>query len=171
MLKQISLMMAVAVCLFIFSCTSKQNKAENLVNEYLKTHLASGETYSSVSFSNIDTLLKRYTETPDGEKLLRSEAETTQKLKKMQDTLSRLISTSEMQYKDALKRQMQYETDTSNFAKTLRERELLFSGPVSGWDILHTYSIQSSRGISALHITRFRFDSALTKVVIADKVK
>jgi len=168
MIKNILLITA---CVLVVSCTSKQHKAQRLVKDYVKTHLTDPGSYESVSFSEVDTVFKRYSQTKQWDSLMTANAVAKQRLDKIKDTLNNLIITSKMAYMAALKRQLQYEADTSILSKTIRSNELLFKGPVKGWSIVHTYRAKNDKGAVILHNTQFRLDSDLTAVVNEQDLK
>ncbi len=155
----------ITVCLFAASCTSKQQKAQKLVKNYLHGQLKYAASYEAVSFGGIDTLFKRYSETKQWDSLMAANAIAKQKLDRITDTLITLLGTSHEAYMDALKRQLQYEADTSNLSKTIRSNELFFHGAIKGWAISHVYRAKNDKGVMVWHSAQFLLDSSLTKVV------
>lgn len=169
--KMIKNILLIVVCVLMVSCTSKQHKAEHLVKDYVKTHLSDPGSYEAVSFGEVDTVFKRYSQTKQWDSLMTANAIAKKRLDKIKDTLNTLIITSKMAYMAALKRQMQYEADTSTLSKTIRSNELLFKGPLKGWSITHTYRAKNNKGAIILHNTQFRLDSDLTAVVNEQDLK
>jgi len=161
----------IAACILMASCTSKQHKAEYLVKDYVKTHLSDPGSYEVVSFGEVDTIFKRYSQTKQWDSLMTANKVAKQKVDRIKDTLNNLITSSKMQYMAALKRQMQYEADTSTLSKTIRSNELLFKGPMKGWNITHIYRAKNDKGAMILHNTQFRLDSDLTAVVNEQDLK
>jgi hypothetical protein len=160
-----------AACILIASCASKQNKAEDLVKDYLNNKLSDPKSYESVSFGDVDTVFKRYSETQQCDSLKSANIAAKQKVDKIKDTLMNLISASKINYMAALKRQLKYEADTSTLSKTIRSNELLFKGPIKGWSITHTYRAANDKGVLVLHNTQFSLDSGLTKVVYSPDLR
>jgi hypothetical protein len=160
-------------CIFIISCTSdnKQQKAEKLVKSYLDTSLKSPGSYEAVSFGNVDTVFKRYTDTKQGDSVMKALAVANGRVKKIKDTLMDLITVSEYEYKNGLKRQMAYEADTGNLAKILRQSELLLKGAIKGWNIEHTYRAENNGGKLVTYQEEFELDTNLTKIEKTEEVK
>ena len=155
-----------AGCVLMASCSSKQHKAESLVKDYLNTHLSNHNSYENARFGDIDTVFKRFAETKQGDSLIAANIAAKQKVDKIRDTIMSLITISKPDYMAALKRQLKYEADTSNFSKAIRSNELLFKGPIKGWQIIYSYSVKGN-----MHNTQFRLDSDLTKVIAMKEIR
>lgn len=164
-----------AFVLIVSSCQfTKHQKAEKLINEYMKVHLNDYGSYQVVNTEKPDTVYKDYLVDDSVGKSLFSLLLTQKRLVDLEDSLlnaylDKPIDLQSDSYISMSEKRLTKNRETLNvLINQIKVSKDSYKKQFKGWGIKQYYRAKNGFGALGLHQGLFTIDSAFTKVLYVD---
>lgn len=168
MKKIISLSLVILTFVFI-SCTSREKKAQKLIQDYLAANLNDASSYEAVEFSKFDSLFSPYFNTAEGKDLWEKAGITGTFHKRAHELKIAVIYENDPEkislYEDSIKI---YEQLGDEYETKYNEKEKEYKGDFIGLSMTHKYRAKNKLGAFVLKSHTFDFDKEITKITNTD---
>ena len=147
---------------------SKQQKAEVLVKNYLKTVLNDPSSYEGIAFDTLSTFYKSYaTGDPNGRKLDTLAASFIDSSAKYSNLAKNELSTNTniKKYNHHILLSMLFQKKSDSVENIEKIKGKGYKGNIYAYGISHTYRAKNGFGGLVINKTDFRIDSTITKVL------
>jgi hypothetical protein len=159
--------LSLIILTFVFvSCTSREKKAQKLVENYL-SYLSN---YNSLEFGNLDSLFSTYNNTVEGKDLREKSGITGTFYQRANELKVALTFENDPEkislYEDSIRI---YEVLADEFETKYNEKEKEYKSDFIGWKMKHRFRLDYVPNIINAETTQmFHFDKDITKIIYTD---
>ena len=169
----------------LWGCSqSQESKAQKLVKQHLKETLNDYDSYTSVSYSKLDSLKTKWRlpeelretskslrETVDklnssGYKNVKTDADAGTRAKELDETLKYMIKVNDPDKELAkeMENRMQLWNELKHYQDIIKESKEKFVPQFTGWKITHTYRAKNKYNATILVSQEFSIDKDITQI-------
>lgn len=157
------LLLSLFITLSILSCTSPKDKAEKLIERYLKETLDDPTSYESVNFSNLDSLFTTPYQTNDEyRKYFDLWSENESEFSIAPDSTISMRSGEELVISQKIAKECDLKMDS------IRKK---FTKEFIGWEMKHSYRLKNELGQKKIYLFSFKFDKDVTTIMSKEEIQ
>ncbi len=157
------LLLLLFITLTILSCTSPKDKAEKIIERYLKETLDDPTSYESVNFSNLDSLFTTpYQTNSEYRKYFDLWSENESEFLVAPDSTISMRSDEELVISKKIAKDCDLKMDS------IRKK---FKKEFIGWEMKHSYRLKNELGQKKIYLFSFKFDKDFTTIMSKEEIQ